>query len=95
MDDPATGGAMSIVVALIVFVVVGLGLGALARLLLPGRDDMSLLKTLDYGMGGSLLGGFVARALRVTNSIAAIAVAIAMALIWFFTRRGQSARTTM
>lgn len=87
---------MNIVIALVTFMLVGLALGALARLLLPGRDDMSMLKTLAYGLGGSLVGGFVGRALGVTNPIAAIAiaVAVAMALIWFFTRRGQRARTT-
>ncbi len=44
-------------------VVTGLILGALARLLVPGRDPMSLGATLLLGIVGSILGGVVGRAL--------------------------------
>lgn len=38
----------------------GLVIGALARLLLPGRDPMSLLETMLAGIGGALIAGLIA-----------------------------------
>jgi len=45
------------------FVVFGLVVGVLARLVLPGRQPIGLLATLAAGMGGSVVGGLVANAL--------------------------------
>ena len=85
----ATGTTMGIVIFLVILAVVGLIIGALARLVLPGRDDMSIWRTTAYGVGGAFLGGIVGRVLGVTSAILdyAIAVAVAAGLIWFFTRR--------
>jgi uncharacterized membrane protein YeaQ/YmgE (transglycosylase-associated protein family) len=44
---------------LIVLVVVGLIVGALARLALPGRDPMSIPMTILVGIAGSMIGGLV------------------------------------
>jgi len=41
-------------------VVIGLIAGALARLLVPGRDPMSIGATIVLGIVGSFLGGFLA-----------------------------------
>lgn len=41
------------------WLIIGLIAGALARLILPGKDPMSLLATLVLGMAGSIIGGFV------------------------------------
>jgi uncharacterized membrane protein YeaQ/YmgE (transglycosylase-associated protein family) len=41
-------------------VIVGLIAGALARLLMPGRDPMGILMTIVLGIAGSFVGGFVA-----------------------------------
>ncbi len=38
----------------------GLIVGALGRLLLPGRDPMSLFQTILVGIGGSLVAGLIA-----------------------------------
>jgi uncharacterized membrane protein YeaQ/YmgE (transglycosylase-associated protein family) len=88
----ATASPTGILVFLVVLAVVGLIVGALARLALPGRDDMSILKTMAYGVGGAFLGGIVSRVLGVTSVILGyvIAIAVAMGLIWFFTRRKKS-----
>ena len=48
---------------LIMFLLVGLVAGFIARLLVPGRDPMGLLGTLILGVVGALLGGFLARVL--------------------------------
>ena len=50
------------------FLVAGLIIGALARLLRSGTGDMSLLATLALGVVGALVGGLVASALG-TGSI--------------------------
>jgi len=44
---------------IIVLVVVGLIVGAIARLLVPGRDPMGLLGTAVLGIVGSFIGGFL------------------------------------
>jgi uncharacterized membrane protein YeaQ/YmgE (transglycosylase-associated protein family) len=73
---------------LIISAGVGLLIGALARLALPGPDPMSWLMTLAYGMGGSILGGLLARLIHVPSPFDFVAaVALAAALIWYFTRR--------
>jgi len=40
-------------------IVIGLIAGAIARLLLPGPDPMSVVMTIVLGMVGSFVGGFV------------------------------------
>jgi uncharacterized membrane protein YeaQ/YmgE (transglycosylase-associated protein family) len=41
------------------WLIVGLIAGALARLIMPGRDTMSWLATMLLGIVGSILGGLV------------------------------------
>jgi len=72
--------------AIIGFLVFGLVVGAIARLLKPGRQRLSLLATLGLGVVGSLVGGFVATALgtgkytelNILGAIVAIVVAFAL-----------------
>lgn len=42
------------------FLVFGLVVGAVARLIKPGKQDLSLLATLLLGVVGSIVGGLVA-----------------------------------
>jgi uncharacterized membrane protein YeaQ/YmgE (transglycosylase-associated protein family) len=51
---------VDIVLYLLVLAVSGLFIGALARLLLPGPDPMSILETMLAGIGGSLIAGLIA-----------------------------------
>ncbi|WP_199522385.1 GlsB/YeaQ/YmgE family stress response membrane protein [Geodermatophilus marinus] len=41
-------------------IVVGLIIGALARLIKPGKQPMSILATMLLGVVGALIGGFIA-----------------------------------
>ena len=41
------------------WLIVGLIAGAIARLLVPGRDPMGVLGTLVLGLIGSIIGGFL------------------------------------
>jgi len=44
-------------------IVVGLIVGALAKLLMPGRDPGGVIVTMLLGIGGSLLAGLIGRAI--------------------------------
>ena len=44
------------------WLIIGLIAGALARLIMPGRDPMGIIATIVLGIVGSILGGLVAMA---------------------------------
>lgn len=44
---------------IITLIIVGLIAGAIARLLVPGRQDMSIPATIVLGIVGSFIGGFL------------------------------------
>ena len=50
------------------FLVAGLIIGALARLIVPGKQNLGILATLALGLVGSLIGGLIAQ-FFVTGSI--------------------------
>jgi uncharacterized membrane protein YeaQ/YmgE (transglycosylase-associated protein family) len=45
------------------FIVAGLVIGALARLIKPGKQNLSILWTLLLGLAGSVIGGVIANLL--------------------------------
>ncbi|MBA3629512.1 MAG: GlsB/YeaQ/YmgE family stress response membrane protein [Actinobacteria bacterium] len=47
---------------LLEYIVVGLIVGALARLLMPGRDPIGVLATIAIGVLGAVAGGYIWRA---------------------------------
>ena len=49
------------------FLVAGLIIGALARLIKPGKQNLGLLATLGLGLVGSLIGGLIAQFLGTGN----------------------------
>lgn len=49
--------------SLLVTAVVGLIVGAIAKLVMPGRDPGGILVTMLLGIAGALLGGLLGRAL--------------------------------
>lgn len=66
------------------FLVFGLVVGAVARLIKPGKQNLSILMTLLLGVVGSVIGGVIANALgtgdimelNVLGAIVAIAAAV-------------------
>jgi len=49
------------------FIVFGLVVGAVARLILPGEQHLSLIATLLIGVAGSVVGGVIASLLGTGN----------------------------
>jgi uncharacterized membrane protein YeaQ/YmgE (transglycosylase-associated protein family) len=45
------------------WIVFGLIVGALAKLVMPGRDPGGIIVTMLLGIAGALLGGFIGRAM--------------------------------
>ncbi len=68
------------------FIVFGLVVGALARLVLPGKQHLSIVATLLIGVVGSVIGGVVANALGTgdifeLNLLGSIVAVIAAAVL--------------
>jgi len=75
------GGALiGLAFELFWLVVTGLVIGALGRLVLPGRQDISLLATALIGIAASLLGGILANLFDV-GWLVQFLVAVALAAI--------------
>lgn len=54
--------------AIITAIVVGALIGALARLALPGRQNIGILLTIVVGIVGALVGTVIARSLNVADT---------------------------
>lgn len=83
--------------AVIGFIVFGLVVGALARLIVPGRQRISLLMTLALGCVGSLIGGIVANLLGTgdvweLNFLGAVVAIIAAAVLVAAVTAGSGSR---
>ena len=51
---------MSTIAYILLLLLSGLFVGALARLLLPGKDPMSIFQTILLGIGGTMIAGLIA-----------------------------------
>ncbi|MGH2746326.1 MAG: GlsB/YeaQ/YmgE family stress response membrane protein [Actinomycetota bacterium] len=73
---------------LIVFILVGLVIGVIARALMPGRDPIGIIGTILVGIVGALVGGYLWRAIfSNTEGIEWIgSILVAMGLLWIYRR---------
>ena len=80
------------------FIVAGLVIGALARLLMPGRQNIGLITTLLLGLAGSVIGGLIANALGTGDifelNVLGFVVAVVSAIILISIVAGMSNRGT-
>lgn len=84
------GAVVGFALKLLWWALLGLLIGALARLILPGRQAIGWLATALFGVGGALLGGIIADAVglgSVLQFIVAVLVAAALIAIMGGTRR--------
>ncbi|GAB3986078.1 GlsB/YeaQ/YmgE family stress response membrane protein [Plantactinospora veratri] len=87
---------------IITALIVGLVIGALGRLVVPGRQDMPIWLTMLIGVGAALLGTVIARAAGIATETAGIdwmelliqvaLAAIAVALVAGVGRRRRVSR---
>jgi uncharacterized membrane protein YeaQ/YmgE (transglycosylase-associated protein family) len=85
---------------IVTIIVIGLIAGALARLVVPGRQDLSILMTIVLGIVGSFVGGFLGYLifhkdaqngfLQPSGIIGSFIGAVIVLLIW--TRVGKNSR---
>jgi uncharacterized membrane protein YeaQ/YmgE (transglycosylase-associated protein family) len=79
------------------FIVFGLVVGVIARLLVPGRQHLGIVMTLLLGVAGSVVGGVVANLLgtgdifelNVIGSLVAIAAAVVLIVLGEQTGRAR------
>ena len=88
------GSLVGLAFSLLWLALTGLVVGALGRLVLPGRQDISLLATALIGISASLLGGILANLFDVGWLIQfVVAVALAAIGITLFASSEQRRRT--
>ncbi len=81
------------------WIVFGLVVGAIAKLLMPGKDPGGIIVTMVLGIVGALLGGFAGRALGMYNAnesagfVMALVGAVLVLLVYRMTIGGRSQRT--
>lgn len=79
--------------ALISVGIVGIIIGGLARLVLPGRHNISVLATILLGWIGSIVGGFIGYQIldinRLLTVLLEIGVAAALIALYSGTTRGS------
>ena len=75
----ALGTIPTVISYLLALIVSGLIIGALGRLAIPGRNPMGIGMTILLGIGGSLIGGLVTRALGLGTSFSFMAAVLAAA----------------
>jgi uncharacterized membrane protein YeaQ/YmgE (transglycosylase-associated protein family) len=68
----------------------GLAVGALGRLLHPGRDPMSVPVTIAVGVAATLVAGLVVRPLLGFGGGFVTAVVVAVLLVWLISRSRAS-----
>ena len=85
---------VSLVVYLIVLLIVGLGVGALARLLLPGPDPMGIGMTALVGLCGTFSAGlFSWYVLHRHGAGLVLSLLFSMLVVWIYRRsRGGAYR---
>lgn len=78
------------------FIVAGLVIGALARLIKPGKQKLSLLVTLLLGLAGSVIGGVIANLLGTGDifelNVFGFIVAVVAAVLLIGVAEGMSGR---
>jgi uncharacterized membrane protein YeaQ/YmgE (transglycosylase-associated protein family) len=85
---------MDLLLYLLALLVIGLVVGALARLALPGPDPMSIGATIGLGLAGTLIAGLVMRLLFDQDGAGIIvSVLVATLLLWAL-RRSRGGRVT-
>ena len=79
--EQTLGTAVGGVIGLLIAAAVGLVIGVVAKLLMPGKDPGGWFATILLGIAGSWIGGFVVSLLGVSGAVPAMVAAVAGAMI--------------
>ena len=84
--EQTDGSLFGTFVGILVLALVGLGIGAVAKLLMPGPDPGGWIATILLGIAGSWVGGFVFGLLGLTGLASGLIGAVlgAMLLLWIY-----------
>jgi uncharacterized membrane protein YeaQ/YmgE (transglycosylase-associated protein family) len=74
------------------YIVIGLIVGALGRLVVPGANPMGILMTILLGVVGAVVGGLIANAIGLGGTIAFIISVAVAALLVFLVSGSRRAR---
>lgn len=85
---------MELLTFIIALSLIGLVVGAFARLALPGPDPMSIPMTIGIGLAGSFLAGLVGSALFGRGGGSLLLSIMFAALIVYFVRRSRGGGLT-
>lgn len=85
---------MDLIAYLLALVVVGLIVGALARLALPGPDPMSIWATIGLGLAGTLIAGLAMRLLFDSDGAGIVLSVLVSTLLLWGLRRSRGERVT-
>ncbi|MDH5209747.1 MAG: GlsB/YeaQ/YmgE family stress response membrane protein [Burkholderiaceae bacterium] len=85
--EAATGAAMGGVIGILIVAVVGLIVGAIAKLLMPGPDPGGWFVTILLGIAGSWVGGYVFGLFGLAGVGASLVGAVLGAMLLLFIYR--------
>jgi len=90
--EQSVGFAVGGVIGILLLAVIGLVIGAVAKLLMPGRDPGGWFVTILLGIAGSWVGGFLSSLLGLKSAaaelIAAVLGAMLLLVIYRMVKRG-------
>lgn len=76
-----SGAAVGGVIGILIVAVIGLVIGAIAKLLMPGKDPGGWFVTMLLGIAGSWVGAFIASALGVSGGIGLVGAVLGAMLL--------------
>jgi uncharacterized membrane protein YeaQ/YmgE (transglycosylase-associated protein family) len=84
---------MELILFILYYALVGIIVGALGRLAIPGPNPMSIGMTILVGIGGAVVGGIIAYALGAPGVGFILAIVAAAGIVYLMQRRGVRPRT--
>lgn len=86
------GAILGVALNLLWYLLVGLVIGALARLVVPNTAGMSLIATSLFGIAGALLGGMVANEVLGLGRLGSLLASVAVAALLLAAFAGVASR---
>lgn len=79
--DPSSGAAVGGVIGLLLAALVGLVIGVVAKLLMPGKDPGGWFATILLGIAGSWVGSFLTSMFGIAGAVPGLIAAVIGAIL--------------